>query len=112
MISLISAALIIVFPLDACLGASESIAHAVELRVEAAVQDRAADLGHEAAEQMRVDGLLDDELLAQQHPREPGAEALALRVGQRDGRAQLHPRLTLRFVVERTIRGRDGGEMI
>ena len=34
------------------LGAGQPVTHALELRVEAAVQDHAADLGHEAAQQL------------------------------------------------------------
>src|SRR5438876_4749916 len=134
MISLISAALIMSFPRRGAtppfrtspqglrerssrsnvvsLRARQTIAHAVKLSVEAAVEAHAADLGHEAAQQPRVHGLFDHECPALEHPRETGAEARTLGVGQRDGRAQLHAGATVGIVVQRPIRGRDRGEML
>src|SRR5436190_12708836 len=108
MISLISAALIMCFPLDADLRASESVAHAVELRVEAAVQDQAPDLGDEAAEELRVDRLLEDERLALEQPREPRAQVLSLALVEDDRGPELHAHAAARGVVERAVGGGDG----
>src|SRR5258706_1017842 len=129
MISLISAALIMSFPRRGptpplrtspqglherssrsnvvSLRARQTITHAVELSVEAAVKDHASDLGHEAAQQLRIHELFDDEGPPLEHPREAGTEVRPPRVGPRDGRAQLHAGAAAGGVAQHPTRGRN-----
>src|ERR687888_1099416 len=105
MISLISSALIIV--LSPC----QPFAQARQLSVETAVENEAADLSHEAAQERGIELLIDNDALAQ-HLLEPLAEPPLVLVREAHCRAHRGTGLTEVFVEQRAVRPEDLGEMI
>src|SRR5713101_6678806 len=103
MISLISSALIMLSP-------HQPLVHARELPVETAVENETADPGDEAAQEIRVHGFLEDDLLAELGLEAPG-ELVLLVIGQRHGRPDLGANPTECGVREVLIGGNDGRQV-
>src|SRR5713101_1463470 len=104
MISLISSALIMLSP-------HQPLAQARELPVETAVENETADMGDEAAQEIRVHGLLEDHLLAHRGLQAIGELAL-LAIGQRDAGAHLGADAAQLRVDEVAVGGDHGGEVV
>src|SRR5262249_20628678 len=81
MISLISPALIIAFSCPLLL--RESMVHSRQLSIKASVDEQAAHLGHEAAQQLPVGGFLQHHGLAAEGAAQLAGERRALRVAER-----------------------------
>src|SRR4029077_649559 len=83
----------------------QAFPHPRELAIETAVHDHAADLGDEAAEQMLVQDLFDDDVqwlgaagVARQRATEALAERGAIGLGQRHRRPDARAHATMRGV--------------
>src|SRR3990172_10898045 len=100
MISLISSALIMLSP-------HQPLAQARELPVETAVENETAELGDEAAQEIRVHDFLEDDSLTELGLQVPG-ELVLLGIGQRDGRPDLGANPAEGGVRELSIGGNDG----
>src|SRR5215467_15779450 len=98
MISLISPALIIALSCPLLL--REASMHSRELSVQAAVDEQAAHLGHEAAEQLPVGGFLEHHGLAAEGAAQLAGERRALGVAERHRAPHARPDAILRFVLE------------
>ena len=99
------------FRLDHVLSPCEALAHARELPVETAVQDEAAHLGDEPAQERSVHGLRDEDLLAE-GAAEPRGELLLLVGGEGHRRPHLGAYAAELVVHERAVGGDQLGEMV
>jgi len=104
MISLISSALIMLSP-------HQPLTHARELPVETAVENETAHLGDEAAQEIRVHGFFENDLLAELGLQVPG-ELVLLGSGQRHGRPDLGANPAKGGVGEVLIGGNDGRQVV
>src|SRR6266702_6418547 len=104
MISLISSALIMLSP-------HQPLAHACELPVETAVENETADLGDEAAQEIRVHAFLEDDLLAERRLEMLG-ELRLLGIRQRDHRSDRGADPAKRGVFEVAVGGHNGRQMV
>src|ERR1700675_3246179 len=104
MISLISSALIMLSP-------HQPLAHARELPVETAVENETADPSDKAAQEIRVERFLEDDLLAELSLEAPG-ELVLLGIGQRHRRLDLGANPAEGGVREVLIGGNYGRQVV
>src|SRR5882672_3798627 len=116
MISLISPALSIAFscpPTPAVpLPLREALVQPRQLTVQAPVDEQAADLRHEAAEQLPVGDCLEHYVLAAQGATQAARQRLALGLAERHRAAHAAPDAALGLVVELAVGGDDRLQMI